>query len=108
MEKWNKLLEILKNKFETELDITSILYLIGVQELGRGFEEFSQEEKMDLIDMAKAKLLSGLGFFIDKGVDKEGWSVFERAENYTELLEKNKDFSLQNLIIEYFEKQDVL
>lgn len=108
MEKWNRLTDLLKTKFGIEQDLTSVLYLIGVQELGRGFENFSQEEKMDLIDMAKAKLLSSLGLYIEKGLNAEGWLIFEKAENYSEISNQNKGFSLHNLIVEYFENQGIL
>jgi len=108
MDKWKVLNERLKTEYGIDSNTDSILYLIGIQELGRGFEDFSKEEKMDLISMAKAKLLSKIGLFKEKGRDEAGWIIFEKAENYEEMIIDNKNKALQDLILDYFEENEFL
>ena len=39
-------------------DLNTVLFLIGVQELGKGKKVFSKEEKQDLMHIAICKVLS--------------------------------------------------
>lgn len=103
-EKW----QIWQKKIATMLqsdnvDITTMLFLIGVQELGDGVREFSKKEKQDLMHIATCKLLSQMGFYELVGKDDEGWPIWtncKQVPNYT-LLEQ--EYLLKNLIIQYLE-----
>ena len=44
-------------------DLNGVLFLIGVQELGNGKQNFSKEEKQDLMHIAICKVLSLSGFY---------------------------------------------
>ena len=105
MTRWNDLIKAVNKQYGIEADTNAILYLIGVQELGRGFEKFNKQEKTDLIDMAKAKLLSKLGLYTEQGRDEGGWIIFAKAENYNELYAESKNAPIEELVIEYFEEQ---
>lgn len=54
-------------------DLNSILFMIGVQELGKGPISFSKEEKQDLIHIATCKILSYSNYYELEGVDQDGW-----------------------------------
>ena len=54
-------------------DLNSVLFLIGVQELGRGRQHFSKEEKQDLMHIAICKVLSLSGYYELEGLDTAGW-----------------------------------
>ncbi|MTI29254.1 hypothetical protein, partial [Xanthovirga aplysinae] len=54
-------------------DLNAVLFLIGVQELGRGAHSFSKEEKQDLLHIAICKVLSLSGFYELEGLDEQGW-----------------------------------
>jgi len=57
--KWAWLLAELDNKLgKKPKDLNGVLFLIGVQELGRGHAHFSKEEKQDLLHIAICKALS--------------------------------------------------
>ena len=43
--------------------INSVLFLIGVRELGKGKKGFSKEQKQDLIHIAICKLMSLSGYY---------------------------------------------
>ena len=86
-------------------DLNGILFLIGVQELGRGGQTFSKEEKQDLIHIGICKVLSLSGYYTLKGLDAEGWPHWKlvRQLPHFDLLEQEK--FLKWHVIEYFEKE---
>ena len=55
---WGKLLVQLQNQFGKKPDVDALLFLIGVRELGKMPEDFSKEEKQNLMHIATCKLLS--------------------------------------------------
>jgi hypothetical protein len=54
-------------------DLNSVLFLIGVQELGKGKNFFSKEEKQDLMHIGICKVLSLSGYYELEGLDRDGW-----------------------------------
>ncbi|MFD1771841.1 hypothetical protein [Sphingobacterium suaedae] len=102
--KWSELQGIIAHEFEMELpDIKVLLFLIGVQELGKGPQEFSKRQKEELMHIATCRLFSAMGFYELRGLDEEGWPHWELIKpipNYT-LLEQ--ELILKSLIVDYFE-----
>jgi hypothetical protein len=43
-ERWEQLVNILSNQFSQGEDLDAIIYLIGVQELGKVHQEFKKDE----------------------------------------------------------------
>jgi hypothetical protein len=86
-------------------DLNGVLFLIGVQELGRGQKLFSKEEKQDLMHIAICKVLSFAGYYELEGQDKDGWPHWKLIKKlpHFDLLEQEK--MLKMLVIEYFEKE---
>lgn len=86
-------------------DLNGILFLIGVQELGRGKAVFSKEEKQDLMHIGICKVLSLSGFYQLEGLDEEGWPHWKMVKKlpYFDLLEQEKLLKMH--VIEYFEKE---
>ncbi len=64
---------------ETLPDLNTVLFLIGIQELGRWKKGFSKEEKQDLMHIAVCSLLSHEGYFEFLGRDEEGWPHFRQV-----------------------------
>ena len=85
--------------------INAVLFLIGVQELGRGVNSFSKEEKQDLMHIAICKVLSYAGFYDLEGIDEDGWPHWKlmRELPHFDLLEQEKLLKMH--IIEYFERE---
>lgn len=54
-------------------DLNAVLFLIGLQELGFVKEDFSKEEKQDLMHIAVCRLLSYDGYYEFAGRDMDGW-----------------------------------
>jgi len=86
-------------------DLNGVLFIIGVQELGKGFLRFSKEEKQDLMHIAICKVLSLSGYYELEGLDKDGWphwKVIKKLPHF-DLLEQEKLLKMH--VIEYFEKE---
>lgn len=103
---WNKLLIYLQQKIGKKPgDLNSVLFLIGVQELGMGRKNFSKEEKQDLMHIAICKVLSLSGFYELEGLDEEGWPHWKLVKKlpHFDMLEQEKLLKLH--VIEYFEQE---
>ncbi|GHE40729.1 hypothetical protein [Sphingobacterium griseoflavum] len=102
--KWSDLQVTLARDFDMEQpDIKVVLFLIGVQELGKGPQAFSKREKEELMHIATCRLFSAMGFYELKGLDADGWPHWELIKpipNYT-LLEQ--ELIMKSLIVDYFE-----
>ncbi|WKN33129.1 hypothetical protein PZB74_07200 [Porifericola rhodea] len=100
---WQKLLKRVEEMLgKKPKDLNGLLFLIGVQELGKGFQHFSKEEKQDLIHIAICKVLSLSGFYELEGVDEEGWPhwILIKKLPHFDLLEQEKLLKMH--IIDYF------
>ncbi len=82
-----------------------MLFLIGVQELGKGHALFSKEEKQDLMHVGICKVLSLAGYYELDGHDKDGWPHWRLVKKlpHFDLLEQEK--LLKIYVMEYFEKE---
>ena len=104
--KWNELLARIAKEFDSEIpDIKVMLFLIGVQELGKGPQKFTKRQKEELMHIANCKLFSLMGFYELEGLDQDGWphwKLVKTIPNYT-LMEQ--EMVLKSLIIEYFETE---
>jgi hypothetical protein len=103
---WEKLLNELSRVIgKKPKDLNAVLFLIGVQELGRGARPFSKEEKQDLMHIGICKALSLSGFYQLEGLDKDGWphwKVIKKIPHF-DLLEQEK--MLKQHVLEYFDKE---
>jgi hypothetical protein len=86
-------------------DLKAVLFLIGVQELGKGKKVFSKEEKQDLMHIGICKVLSLSGYYRLEGLDQEGWPHWEMIKKlpHFDLLEQERLLKMH--VIEYFEKE---
>lgn len=108
--KWDILINYLKNIFspEDKLTISSILFLIGIQELGMGYKKFNKNEKINIIHIAICRLLEPFNFYIFKGVDKEGWPHYELNEKIPKLKSGEQTILIKKAIIQYFDDEGIL
>lgn len=103
---WQQVLSLVENSIgKKPKDLNGVLFLIGVQELGRGYKNFSKEEKQDLMHIAICKVLSLSSFYELEGLDEEGWphwKLIKKLPNF-DLLDQEKLLKMH--VIEYFEKE---
>lgn len=106
--KWGQLL----NKIQKAIglrpkDLNGVLFMIGVQELGKGHRNFSKEEKQDLIHIAICRVLSRAGFYQLEGIDQDGWPHWKLVKPLPQfdLLEQEK--LLKTQVLEYFSEEKI-
>lgn len=87
-------------------DLNGILFLIGIQELGRWGEAFSKEEKQDLMHIAACKLLSFEGYYEFEGRDADGWPHYKQLRPLQVSGIKDQSILLKAQIISYFKELD--
>ena len=86
-------------------DLNSVLFLVGVQELGHGAKPFSKEQKQDILHIAICKVLSLAGYYELEGHDDDGWPHWKLIKKLPrfDLLEQEKLLKIQ--ILEYFKEE---
>jgi len=104
--KWNNIVENLSTKFADgdTLDVDAILYLIGVQELGQGYQVFKKDEKINLMHIAICKLLEPYGYYEFDFFDDEGWPHYKTLENLPNLKPGEQTLLMKEAIVKYFDE----
>jgi len=105
--RWWKLEEKLMERFEKKPDMETILFLIGVQELGDIKEKFSKEQKQDLMHVAVCSLLSPSGYYELEMVDEEGWPHYRQLKALPVFNIIEQENFMKDHILLYFENQDL-
>lgn len=102
--RWLKLRILLKERFGIKPEMDGILFLIGVQELGTGKQDYSKEQKQDLMHIAVCTLLSPSGYYQLEGYDDEGWPHFRQLKPLPELNVIEQENFLRDHVLLYFEQ----
>jgi len=108
---WLKVRHFIKERLQKEElpDLNIILFLVGIQELGKPVsQKFTKEEKRDLMHIGSCRLLSEEGYFEYKGQDQDGWPHYENIKPFTLKGVKEQEVLLKRLIINYFNKYYLL
>ncbi len=87
-------------------DFQAILFLIGLQELGRvPKDRFTKEEKRDLMHIAVCTLLEPEGYYEFEGRDHDGWPHWKEVRPFDIKGVKEQEEHLIVRIIDYFKNQ---
>ena len=99
---WFKLKEVLgKATGKEPKDLNAVLFLIGVQELGKGPQHFSKEEKQDLMHIATCVILATSNYFTFSHRDDDGWPHYKQTKAIDKLTLKDQTRFLKEHIIQY-------
>jgi hypothetical protein len=102
--RFKELQERLARDFDTDTpDIKVILFLIGVQELGKGPRKFSKRQKEELMHIATCRLFSSLGFYELEALDQDGWPHWKLVKPIPAYTLLEQEMIMKSLIIDYFE-----
>lgn len=101
---WLRIRHFIKKKFnKKELpDLNAILFLIGVQELGRLQKKFSKEEKQDLMHIAICRLMSEDGYYEFEGLDTAGWPHWKPVKAFNLRGADAQGLYLKEKVVHYF------
>ncbi|MFN7676014.1 hypothetical protein [Flavobacterium sp.] len=108
--RWNNVVQILSNQFAEGdvLDLDAIIYLIGVQELGKVHQTFKKDEKLNLMHIAICRLLEPYGFYEFDFVDKDGWPHYSVKEELPPLKAGEQSVLMKEAIVNYFLEKEVI
>lgn len=101
-EEWHQLTSKLSKQFGMEADLDAIIFLIGIQELGKVPEKLNKDQKVDVMHVAICSLLSNFGYYEFVGEDKDGWPHWNRNKKLPPLNDKEQDVLIKNAILDYF------
>lgn len=108
-EKWVSLVKKIASEFGMEKpDVKSMLFLIGVQELGKGPRRFSKRQKEELMHIANCRLFSELGYYELEGLDQDGWPHWRNVKKIPNYTVFEQELLIKQLIVHYFEEQGVI
>lgn len=105
---WDILQQKLKERFEEEMDFDAILFLIGLQELGKPFKKYKKDQKLEVMHVAICTLLEPYGFYEYDGRDADGWPHWHLKENLPFLEPKQQNKLIIDAIIDYFKKEEFI
>ena len=86
-------------------DLNAVLFLIGVQELGKGPRRFSKEVKQDLMHIAVCRVLSQSGYYTFDGYDKDGWPQWTLIKSIPHADLLAQEIFLKEHVISYFQSE---
>ncbi len=107
--KWDELVQFVTKKFGNgeSLDLQAILFLIGVNELGQGYRDFTKDEKINLLHIAICKLLSRYGYYKFVGKDQDGWPHWETNTKLPPLKPGEQTLLMKEAAILYFNESGI-
>lgn len=108
--KWEAIQQLVQERFDTSktVDPNDIVYLIGVQELGRTRQRFKKDDKVNLMHIGICTVLEPYGYYKFAGKDAEGWPHFELLEGLPALKPGEQQVLIKEAIIGYFDRQRIL
>ncbi len=104
--RWWKLEEKFLERFGKKPDVESVLFLIGIQELGLIQKKFTKEQKQDLMHIAICTVLAPSGYYELSNADEEGWPHFQQLKPMPEIDPIMQENFLKDHILLYFQNNE--
>ncbi len=99
---WSELILKVSKHFKVSAEFEFILFVLGIQEMGLGFREYSKTEKMDLINVARCRILVRQGYIKETGIDGDGFPIFEASPKVKSMMPSYQNQVIKKGLIEYF------
>ena len=108
--RWNDLVKILSDRFADgdPLDLDSIIYLVGLQELGQFNRKFKKDDKIDLMHIAICRLLEPYGYYTFDYVDESGWPHYKTVESLPVLKPGEQSVLMKEALVNYFLEKELI
>ena len=105
--RWSALEKKLIERFGKSMTMESILFLIGLRELGSGPRPFAKEEKVDLMHIAICRLLSQSGYYRLEYMDQDGWPHWELLKPLPHADMFSQIHLLREHVLNYFDEESI-
>jgi hypothetical protein len=103
--KWQKVVYHFIQLTGKKPNMDIVLFMIGIQELGKGKTAFTKEQKQDLMHIAVCKILSFSGYYELEFQDSDGWPHWKNVKPVPKLSLEEQEKFLQMHVVEYFDKE---
>ena len=102
--RWELLVKKLSNQFADgdTLDVDGIIYLIGIQELGKFNKKFKKDEKVNIMHIAICRLLEPFGYYEFSHFDNDGWPHYTIKDQLPHLKAGEQTVLMKEAITNYF------
>jgi hypothetical protein len=109
-DRWDQLLTQLTDQFSetVEIEIEGILYLIGLQELGKIHQRFKKDDNVNIIHIGICTVLEPFGYYAFDFYDKDGWPHFKLLEELPVLKPGEQTVLMKEAIVDYFLEKDLI
>ena len=106
---WEEVEAFFVENFDTDKhpQIDTILFLIGVQELGSGQQKYTKDDKLNILHIAVCRLLEPFGYFKFSRYDDDGYPHFDEVEQLPELKPTEQQILMKKAIIQYFMDEEL-
>jgi hypothetical protein len=104
--RFQKLQKHLEKDFGPGMDMSTFLFLVGVNELGMGHQTFSKQQKMELMHIAICTLLEPYGYYTFNGRDADLWPHFILNQQLPPLNHQQQQHLLKEALLDYFIKNE--
>jgi len=99
---WDALILKVSKHFKVNAEYEFILFILGIQEMGWGFREYSKTEKMDLINVARCRILVRQGYIKETGIDGDGFPIFDASPKVKSMMPSFQNQVIKKGLIEFF------
>jgi hypothetical protein len=105
---WKDVVSFMEARFEKEADLRSVLFVMGLRELGQKKKKFTKEQKQDLMNLALCKALSVDGYFEVTHLDGEGWPVWKQVKPMPQLKPAEQEEFIKKYVVLYFREEGLI
>lgn len=108
-ELWEGVESFFIENFDTEKHpaIDTLLFLIGVQELGSGQQKYTKDDKLNILHIAVCRLLEPFGYYKFSHYDDDGYPHFDEVAQLPELKPNEQQILMKKAIIQYFHDEEL-
>ena len=104
IEYWDEIVIRLSDQFTDgdPIDLDGIIYMIGIQELGKPNRKFEKDDKINLMHIAICRLLEPFGYYEFDFFDDDGWPHYKVLEKLPPLKSGEQSVLMKEAVILYF------
>jgi len=92
----------LKEQFKRQPSMDAILFIIGMNAIGKGNAKYDRDEKMNLLHVAHCTVFALSGYYELERVDEDGWPHFKTLKQYPAMELLEQELFLKEHILNYF------
>lgn len=99
---WPAVQGFMMRRFGKVADLKSILFVVGLRELGARKESYTKEEKQDVMNLAFCSVLALGGYFEISHLDAAGWPHFRQIKPLPPMDVNVQERFIREHIVRYF------